>query len=268
MTAPSHPKPERPYWLMALVAAAIVLFGMALADNVYSQALATLSKGIGITLFVTVMGFSLASCLGLLVALAGLSSHIVPRQLARLYVELVRGVPIIVLLLYVAFVLAPGGVLLWNWVAGGLGLAPVRARDFPFLWRAIIALCVAYAAFLAEIFRAGILSVDAGQIEASKALGLSGYRRFRHVVFPQAFRTILPSYANDFVAMVKDSSLVSVLGVADVTQLGKVTAAGNFRYFETYNLVALIYLTMTITLSLALRKLEVRLRARQSHAEG
>ena len=80
------------------------------------------------------------------------------------------------------------------------------------------------------------------------------------MVFPQAFRTILPPLGNDFVAMVKDSSLVSVLGVSDITQLGKVTAAGNFRYFETYNVVALVYLTMTIWLSLLLRRLEARLR--------
>jgi ABC-type amino acid transport system permease subunit len=91
-------------------------------------------------------------------------------------------------------------------------------------------------------------------------LGLNRRQRFRHIVFPQAFRTILPPYGNDFVSMVKDSSLVSVLGVSDITQLGKVTAAGNFRYFETYNVVALVYLTMTITLSLALRRLERRMR--------
>jgi ABC-type amino acid transport system permease subunit len=81
-------------------------------------------------------------------------------------------------------------------------------------------------------------------------------------VFPQAFRMILPPLGNDFVAMVKDSSLVSVLGVSDITQLGKVTAAGNFRYFETYNMVALLYLTMTVTLSLVLRRIESRLKAR------
>lgn len=263
MTPPPQAKPDFPYWLAALVLAALTLFALVFADEVYSRALATLAKGIGITLFVTVVAFSLASALGLLVALASLSSHILPRQIARLYVELVRGVPIIVLLLYVAFVVAPAAVILWNGLMGALGFDLARPRDFPFLWRAIIALMVAYAAFLAEIFRAGLQSVDQGQIEAAKSLGLGGYRRFRHVVFPQAFRTILPSYANDFVAMVKDSSLVSVLGVADVTQLGKVTAAGNFRYFETYNLVALIYLTMTISLSLALRRLEARLRARQ-----
>ena len=105
-------------------------------------------------------------------------------------------------------------------------------------------------------------SVDAGQIEAAEALGLNRWHRFRHIVFPQALRTILPPLGNDFVAMVKDSSLVSVLGVTDITQLGKVTAAGNFRYFETYNVVALVYLTMTITLSIALRRFEKRMRQR------
>ncbi len=132
----------------------------------------------------------------------------------------------------------------------------------PLLWRAVIALALAYSAFIAEIFRAGLQAVDTGQIEAAKALGLTGWQRFRFVSFPQAFRMILPPLGNDFVAMVKDSSLVSVLGVTDVTQLGKVTAAGNFRYFETYNLVALIYLTLTITLSLLLRRLERRLRGK------
>jgi polar amino acid transport system permease protein len=107
------------------------------------------------------------------------------------------------------------------------------------------------------------VAVDKGQIEAGMALGLSGWQRFRHIVFPQAFRTILPPLGNDFVAMVKDSSLVSVLGVSDITQLGKVTAAGNFRYFETYNVVALVYLTMTISLSLVLRRLEARMRDKE-----
>jgi len=165
-------------------------------------------------------------------------------------------------LLYVAFVLAPALVIAVNWAGGLLGLEPWRTRDFPLIARAVIALMLAYSAFLAEVFRAGLQSVDKGQIEAAQALGLSGWQRFRHVVFPQAFRVILPPLGNDFVAMVKDSSLVSVLGVTDITQLGKVTAAGNFRYFETYNVVALIYLTLTIGLSLVLRRLEDRLRRR------
>jgi len=259
---PSQDK-DFPWWLVAAWGIGAYLFYRVWSDGIYAQVLATLSRGIGITVFVTLVAFSLASALGLLLALGMQSRWLLLRQLARFYVEIMRGIPIIVLLLYVAFVLAPALVALWNWATAPLGLAEWRTRDFPLLWRAVIALALAYASFLAEIFRAGIQAVDEGQIEAAEALGLSRWQRFRHIVAPQAFRTILPPYGNDFVAMVKDSSLVSVLGVTDIAQLGKVTAAGNFRYFETYNVVALIYLTMTITLSLALRRVERHLRARQ-----
>ncbi len=249
-----------PWWLVVAGALAAYMLYRIVADDLYTQVLKTLAKGLGITIFVTLTAYSLASLLGLLLALAALSRWLVLRQLARLYVEIVRGIPIIVLLLYVAFVLAPFLVAAWNGIAEALGFQPVRSRDFSLLWRAVIALTIAYASFLAEIFRAGILSVDPGQIEAAESLGLKSWHRFRLIVFPQAFRTILPPYGNDFVAMVKDSSLVSVLGVADITQLGKVTAAGNFRYFETYNVVAMMYLVITVGLSLALRRLERRMR--------
>jgi len=222
--------------------------------------LATLSKGVGITIFVTLVGFALATLLGLVVAVASLSRFIVLRQAARFYTEVIRGVPILVLLLYVAFVLAPALVAVANWALEGLGLEAVRTRDFSLLWRAIIALTIGYSAFIAEVFRAGLLSVDEGQIEAAEALGLNGWQRFRLIQLPQALRTILPPLGNDFIAMIKDSSLVSVLGVMDITQLGKLTAAGNFRYFETYNVVALLYLVMTVGLSLGLRRLEKHLR--------
>lgn len=262
MAPPPESESDFPWWLVIVAITGAWLFWLVLSDPVYSQALRTLSKGIWITALVTVVAFAAASALGLGLALALLSRRRVLRQAARLYVEVIRGVPIIVLLLYVAFVVAPALVLVVNAVAAKLGLPEMRTRDFPLLWRAVLALTIAYSAFIAEVFRAGLLSVETGQIEAAKSLGLNGWQRFRLVVFPQAFRTILPPLGNDFVAMVKDSSLVSVLGVADVTQLGKVTAAGNFRYFETYNLVALIYLTLTIGLSLALRRFERRMRSR------
>ncbi|AWI84303.1 amino acid ABC transporter [Alloyangia pacifica] len=253
-------KKDFPWWLVATGVLGLMAYGAVLTDEVQAQVLRTLLKGVQITVFVTLVGFVLASVIGMGVALMSLSRSLILRQIARFYTEILRGIPILVLLLYVAFVLAPGMVAGWNWLAGYLGIDPLRVRDFSLLWRAILALTIGYSAFIAEVFRAGLLSVDEGQIEAAEALGLSRAQVFRLVVLPQAIRTILPPLGNDFVAMVKDSSLVSVLGVLDVTQLGKVTAAGNFRYFETYNVVALIYLTMTITLSLLLRRLEARLR--------
>ncbi|MEJ6403947.1 amino acid ABC transporter permease [Yoonia sp. 2307UL14-13] len=251
-----------PWWLVAVVAIGLYVFWQVLTVEEYSRVLNTLQRGIWVTIYVTLVSYTMACVLGLLLAMAALSRFLILRQVARFYVEVVRGIPIIVLLLYVAFVLAPAMVAAWNWIAESIGFEPVRTRDFSLLWRAVIALTIAYSSFLAEVFRAGLQSVDQGQIEAAEALGLNRWQRFRFIVFPQALRMILPPLGNDFVAMVKDSSLVSVLGVTDVTQLGKVTAAGNFRYFETYNVVALVYLTITISLSLALRKFEKRMRSR------
>ena len=253
---PAPQEDEFPWWLVAVLALGGYALWQVLSDDLHRQILVTLLKGVRITIFVTLVSFALASGVGLLLALGSSSQWRLIRQLTRFYVEIVRGVPILVLLLYVAFVLAPALVELANWIGSRFGLDPIRPRDFPLLWRAVLALVIAYSAFISEVFRAGFASVPIGQIEAAKALGLSGLHRFRFIIFPQAIKTVLPPLGNDFVALVKDSSLVSVLGVLDVTQLGKITAASNFRYFETYNVVALIYLAVTISLSLALRRLE------------
>ena len=262
-------KSDFPWWLAAAGALALAAAIGIAASGVYSQVFAMVARGIGVTVFVTIVGFALASALGLAVALMGLSSSVVMRQAARFYVEIIRGVPILVLLFWIAFAGAPAFVAGWNLLTAPLQAAglvePLQVRDVSLLWRAIIALTIGYSAFISEVFRAGIQSVDAGQIEAAKSLGLSRYRRFRHIVMPQAIRTILPPLGNDFIAMVKDSSLVSVLGVADITQMGKIYAAGSFRFFETYSIVAYIYLLLTVGLSLALRALERRLRKGVSH---
>lgn len=248
-----------PWWLVILVFTSLWLFWEVLSRDYYTAVLQTLAKGIGVTVAVAVVAYLGACLIGLGLAVMSLSRHLILRQIARLYIEVMRGVPIIVLLLYVAFALAPALVAGVNALAGE---EVWRPRDFPLIARSVIALMLAYSAFLAEIFRAGLQAVPVGQIEAAQALGLSGWQRFRHITLPQAFRLILPPLGNDFVAMVKDSSLVSVLGVADITQLAKVTAAGNFRYFETYNVAALLYLMMTIGLSLLLRRVEARMRSR------
>ncbi|WP_179378307.1 amino acid ABC transporter permease [Jannaschia marina] len=259
MSAPSKPDREFPWWLLALAVLLGTAYAVILLDDGARQVLVTLRRGVWITILVTVTGFAAASLVGLGLALMSLSRSVLARQIARFYIEIIRGIPILVLLLYVAFVLAPALIALWNWV----GLPEARTRDFPLLWRAVLALVIAYSSFIAEVFRAGLQSVDTGQIEAAKALGLKRRHVFRFIVLPQAIRTILPPLGNDFIAMVKDSSLVSVVGVLDIAQLGKLTAAGNFRYFETYNVVALLYLTMTVLLSLGLRRMERALERRR-----
>ncbi|BCH22251.1 amino acid ABC transporter [Mesorhizobium sp. L-8-10] len=264
LSAPTARKADFPYWLVAAGVSALAVAVFIAANGLYAEVFRTVVKGIGITIFVTVTGFTLASALGLGVALMGLSGSTSLRQIARFYVEIIRGVPILVLLFWIAFAGAPAFVAAWNALTVPLrqaGLAEeLLVRDVSLLWRAIIALTIGYSAFISEVFRAGILSVDEGQIEAAKSLGLTRFQRFRLIVMPQAIRTMLPPLGNDFIAMVKDSSLVSVLGVADITQMGKVYAAGSFRFFETYSIIAYIYLILTVGLSLALRALEKRLR--------
>lgn len=249
---------------MAAAAAAVAAAVAIASSDLYAQVFQTVAKGIGVTVFVTVVAFALACLLGLGLALMALSGSAVARQVARFYVEVIRGVPVLVLLFWIAFVGAPALTAAWNVLAAPLrdaGLVDtLLVRDVSLLWRAVIALTIGYSAFIAEVFRAGIQAVEAGQTEAAKALGLTRFQRFRLITMPQALRTILPPLGNDFVAMVKDSSLVSVLGVADITQMGKIYAAGSFRFFETYSIVAYIYLVLTVGLSLALRRLEQRLR--------
>ncbi|MCP8883250.1 amino acid ABC transporter permease [Devosia sp. XJ19-1] len=249
-----------PYWLLAIGLLFVLGLWAITSNQTYGEIFRTLSGGVLTTLWVTILAFAAATVLGLLIALARTSSHRLLRELATFYVEIIRGIPILVFLFYIAFVAAPAMVAGFNFVVSPLidwgWITPASVRGFDFVWRAIFALTVCYSAFIAEIFRAGIEAVGRGQIEAARSLGLSRWHCFRHIIFPQALRTILPPLGNDFVSMVKDSALVSALGVQDITQLGKLSASSSFLFFETYNVVAFLYLTMTISLSLLVRWLE------------
>jgi polar amino acid transport system permease protein len=257
---------EFPFWLLAAVLLALLFCWLIVVNGDYAIIFRALRQGIATTVWVSAVAFVLAAALGLIVAMARRSRFRMVREVATFYVEIVRGIPVLVLLFYVAFVGAPALVTAWNAVFGWAIAAgifpPLTVRGFDMTWRAIFALMVSYSAFLSEIFRAGIESVPKVQVEGAEALGLSRYATFRNVVLPQAVRTVLPPLGNDFVAMIKDSALVSALGVQDITQLGKVYSASTFLFFETYNVVAFLYLVMTIGLSLAVRALETRLKRR------
>ena len=266
MAAPTQIRREFPFWLLAAVLLGVVFLWLFIADGNYAIIFRALRQGVVTTIWVSVVAYALACALGLVVALARRSRLRVVREVATFYVEIVRGIPVLVLLFYVAFVGAPAIVDAWNvlfaWPIEAGVLPAMTVRGFDMTWRAIFALSVSYSAFLAEIFRAGIESVPRVQVEGAEALGLSRYATFRFVVLPQAIRTVLPPLGNDFVAMIKDSALVSALGVQDITQLGKVYSASTFRFFETYNVVAFLYLVMTLSLSLIVRGFEARLKNR------
>jgi polar amino acid transport system permease protein len=266
-----HRLARLPYWLLAALMLGVFFLWVMLTREDYSVILRAVAKGVSTTLYVTIIGYTLAVVIGLFVGLMRVSHSRAAQEISTFYVEILRGVPMLVILYYIAFVGAPGvseGINALGGALSGVGpLAPVaraltafQVRNFDFTTRAIVALTIGYSAFIAEIFRAGIQSIGAGQMEAARSLGMTYWQGMRAVVLPQAIRTVLPPLGNDFIAMLKDSSLVSVLGVQDITQLGKVYSASTFRFFETYNVVAFLYLVMTVGLALVVRWLERRLK--------
>lgn len=260
---PQKPTSDFPYWLTALAVLAVAMVIIIFNYEIYNMVFHRVLQGVGITIYVTLVAFALSCIVGLALAVGMNNRWLVIRQFCRFYIELVRGIPMLILLFYFAFVGTPMLVAVanfifaypqqWGWVE------VFSNRDFPMIWRAILALMIGYSAYIAEVFRAGFQSVDIGQFEAANSLGLKRFATFYKVTMPQAFKTIMPPLGNDFIAMIKDSALVSVLGVADITQMGKLYATGTFRFFETYNVVTFIYLVMTISLSLALRGFESHL---------
>ncbi len=204
-------------------------------------------SGIFLTLRVTFMAYFLALAIGLVFGLLRVQTNPVLYAIATLYVEVIRGIPLLVILLYAGFVISPE-------LRDTFGLNLSDEQE------AIIGLAFGYGAFIAEIFRAGIQSISRGQMEAARSLGMSYPQAMRHVVLPQAIRVVLPPLGNDFIAMLKDSALISVLALPDLLQLGRLYVSRTFRAFEGYNTVAVLYLVMTIFLSMLVRIIERRSR--------
>jgi polar amino acid transport system permease protein len=250
-----------PWWLLVLALGATVFAWKAATSEIYSEILSRILSGLGVTLAATLVAFPLAVGLGLAAALALVSEHPVRRNLATLYVQVARGVPMLVQIFIVAFVVVPLGVACLHWCGGAWApVAGLRASDIPMGSRVVAALVFAYGAFEAETIRGGLTSLSRGQAEAARALGLSQGRTLRHVLLPQTFRRILPTLGNDLISLLKDSSLVSVLGVRDITQEARLYASSTFRYTESLTLLALLYLSLTLLIALGVRVLEHRYR--------
>jgi polar amino acid transport system permease protein len=262
-----------PYWLLTAIFIGLFFVWVIINNADYKTIFGAVSRGVFTTVYVSLIAYGASLVLGLLFGLMRISSKRVVREVASFYVEIVRGVPMLVILYYIAFVGAPelvaginalGRLMVRSEVlaAPGALLVGLSVRNLDFTVRAMLALCIGYGAFVSEIFRAGIQSIPQGQMEAARSLGMTYWQAMWCVILPQAVRTVLPPLGNDFIAMLKDSALVSVLGVQDITQLGKVYSASTFRFFETYNVVGFLYLIMTIGLALLVRGLEGRMSTR------
>jgi polar amino acid transport system permease protein len=261
---------DLPWWLFAIFLIAIGTGIIIFTNDNYSEAFGFIKAGIQLTITTSLFAYLIAIVLGLLAGLGRISKNIVLNNLARLYVELIRGIPMLVLIFFIALVGVPTAIdgmnNLGRWLSGrgleGIGniLLLLDNQNISQHVRAIVALAVTYGAFLAEIFRAGIQSIGRGQMEASRSLGMNYAQAMRYIILPQAVRNVLPALGNDFVAMVKDSSLISLLGVRDITQLAKVYSGRTFRFREAYITLSVLYLTMTVSLSLLIQVVERRLR--------
>jgi polar amino acid transport system permease protein len=199
-----------------------------------------LMNGVVLTIVVTLGSLILSTLLGLVWALMRVSGIGVLSSISAGVINVIRGIPIIVLLFYLYFVMPDLGVTLTALQAAILGLG------------------IAYSAYQAENFRAGIEAIDKGQIEAAQAIGMGWWMTMRRVVLPQAVRIVLPPYGNVMIMMLKDSSQASTITVAELALQGKLIASSTFKNMSVFTLVALMYLTMSIPLILLVRHFEKR----------
>ena len=205
-----------------------------------------MAAGLGLTVALAVCAIILSVLIGVTMALAGMSSSLWLRGSSRVYVECLRSIPLLVLLLWVYY-----------------GLPVITGLQFSAFTAGVLSLALSDSAFEAEVFRAGIQSVPRGQREAARSLGLSGWNTFRLVIFPQAIRTILPALGNQFVYVLKMSSLVSVIGLQELTRRANELNVTEYRPLEIYTMLVLEYLVLILLTSWGVRALERRMSRHQ-----
>jgi polar amino acid transport system permease protein len=218
-------------WWIAIVAAVVFIVGAVVFKPApYQEIIGFISDGLVITFQITIVSMTFALILGLIAGLGRTATNSFFNILASLYVEVIRGIPLLAQLFWIYYAMSRF-----------IRLGPQVS--------AVLGLTICYGAYIGETFRGGIQSIPKGQMEAARALGLTRGQAMRYVIIPQAVRVILPPVGNEFIAMLKDSSLVSVLAISDMLRRGREYASRTFAYFETYTLVALVYLLVTLIFS-------------------
>ncbi len=196
-----------------------------------------LIPAIPVTVLITICSFSLAMVLGLIIGVMRISRIKLISNFASTYINVIRGIPLLVQIFFIYF---------------GLG----KFLNLDRFTAGVLAVGICYSAYLAEIFRSGINAIARGQHEAAQALGMTRFQTLRHVIIPQSLRIVIPPIANEFIASLKDSSLVSIIGMREITRAGREYYSQYFVDFQTWVMVALIYLAMTLTLSRIVKYLE------------
>ena len=270
-----------PYWILFLVTLGILLAISIVTDKIYSKIFQQLMEGVGMTLFVSGTSYICALSVAVIVGIVRSNPPEPPQSrestrkaltrairiasynVCTVYVSVMRGIPILVVLLVTGFIVVPALRNLINTSLVESVRELVNDPEIPdLIWRgssagtAIVALAITYGAYMSETVRAGIQSIPKGQFEAAYSVGMTYWQTMRSIILPQAFRNVLPPLGNDFVAMIKDSSLLAFLGIRDITQIAKTTSGRSFRYVETYAVVAYMYLTLVILATTVVNLLE------------
>lgn len=207
--------------------------------DIFSRVFFYLIQSVHWTILITIASYLLALLLGLVFGVARISQYPFIRVIAGAYINTLRGVPLMVLIFFIYF---------------GLG----KLINVDRFVAGVLAVGICYGAYLAEIFRSGIEAIDFGQHEAAMSLGMNRWQTLRHIILPQSIRIVVPPAANEFIACLKDSSLVSIIGLRELTRAGREFANQNFLDFQTWLMVGLLYLIMTLTLTRIVRRLEKR----------
>jgi len=208
--------------------------------NHFMRVLQFVPKGLGVTFQVTISAIVLATFIGLVAGVGQISRNRIYNKISTVYVEIIRGIPLVVQLFFIYYSLG-------------------KFLNISGMPSAILAMAICYGAYMGEIFRAGIQAIPKGQMEASLALGMTRNQALTRIILPQTIKVVLPAIGNEFIALLKDSSLVSMLALSDLMQMGKLYATRTFAYFETFLIIGLIYLVITLLLSRLVGIMEERL---------
>lgn len=206
------------------------------------QSMPALLSGLKVTIEITIIALIIATIIGLIVGLMNISSNKILKVIATIYIDIVRGTPLIVQAFFIYF-----------------GLPAALDFKINALAAGIIAISFNAGAYIAEIFRAGILSIDNGQMEAARSLGLPYSTAMRKIILPQAIRRMIPALINQFIISLKDTSILSVIGIQELTQSGEIVIASTFRSFQIWSVVGIMYFIIIMILSVFSRRLERRL---------
>lgn len=230
------------WWLLVIIVVALIVILIVFKPDPYLRILLFARDGVWVTFYTTIISFSMVLVIGLIGGLGRISHNRLINGIASIYVEIVRGVPLLVQLIFWYFAFPSliqdlGDA--WNITA----LSTYKANP---LLMAILGLTFCYSAYMSEVYRAGIESIPKGQMEAARSLGMNYVQAMRYIILPQAVRMILPPVGNEFITLLKDSSLVSVVAVADLTRRGREFMAANFIPVQTWFMVALLYLILTL----------------------